>query len=208
MKSFNHFLFLTILVSIIFENMSCKKPSEEKHRLPMKELFENSLRYVWQNKEVHASQMLADMEEPSGWTVDGIGEISFTKERSKEGSQSMRFQTPMRDNEHVKRAMEEEGKSGGRHGGRSRAILTFDQPQDWTEFNRISLWMYLHPSEMRTISCSLGFRCEDAPSSFTDPRSNTVIQRLLPGQWNHVIWEIPNLHRHPVPLPEPSWRPG
>ncbi|MFC2125263.1 glycoside hydrolase family 9 protein [Bacteroidota bacterium] len=198
MKLFNHFLFLTAVAIAIFGNLSCKKPSEEKLRLPMKEQFENSLRHVWQNKEVYASQMLADMEDPSGWTVDGIGEISYTSERSKEGSKSMRFQTPMRDEEYIKRAMEEEGKSGGRPGGRTRAVLTFDQPQDWSEFNRISLWLYVHPSEMRTISLSLSFRCEDAPSSFTDPRSNTVIQHTIPEQWNHVIWEIPNLQRDKV----------
>jgi hypothetical protein len=138
------------------------------------------------------------MENPAGWSVDGIGEISFTSERSKDGSQSMRFQTLMRDEEHIRRITEEEGKSQGRSGGTTSAILTFEQPQDWSMFNRISLWIYVHPTEMRTYSLSLRFRCENAPSSFTDPRSNSVIQHLIPKQWNDVIWEIPNLPRDKV----------
>lgn len=198
MKIFNFLLILIVGILCVFGYINCTNDSTDQSRQPLKEQFENSLRYVWQQKDVFGGNLIADMENGSGWSVEGIGEISFTSERSHDGSRSLRFRTYLRDEEHIKRLTEELGNSQGRNGGTSRAVLTFSQPQDWTGYNRIALWIYLHPSDIRVHSLSVSFDCDEAPSSFTDPRANSVIQHLIPGQWNYVIWEIANLQRDKV----------
>jgi len=158
----------------------------------MKENFENSLRYVWLNKKVYESQVIHNMEDLSDWFVKGVCKIELTNDRSIDGSHSLRFEAQMRDEEVIKRD------AGGRMMGFSQAILTFPEPQDWSGFNRIAMWVYIHASDIRVHTFYLRFTCTDAPSSITDPKYATVIQNLTPGQWNYVVWEIPNLRRDKV----------
>ncbi len=158
----------------------------------MNDEFENSLRHVWLNKTVHESRLLHDMEHLSGWSVTGIAQIELTQDRSIDGSTSLRFQTTLRDEELIKR------NPGGRMMGSAAAVLKFPKPQDWSDFNRIALWVYVHPSDVRVHTFYLRFTCLDAPSSITYPHYASVIQGLAPGQWNYALWEIPNLRRDKV----------
>jgi hypothetical protein len=170
----------------------------EAHRMPMEEQFENSLKHTWLSKKVHRSLVIDDMESLQNWSTTGIGEISYTTERARIGTRSLRFRTSMRDEEHIRANINEDGSFDGNQGGYTRATLKFDQPQDWTDYNRISLWVYVHPTSMLTYSFSLSFRCMDAPSGIASPNPVSFIQDLKPGEWNHVVWEIPNLRRDKV----------
>lgn len=161
-------------------------------RVPMKEEFTHSLRYVWLNKEVHESRLLHDMESLSGWSASGIGQIELSGERAIEGSASLRFRTSLRDEALIERS------PGGRMMGSAAAVLRFSEPQDWSDFNRLALWVYVHPSDVRVHTFYLTFTCLDAPSSINDPPSASVIQGLTPGEWNYALWEIPSLRRDRV----------
>ena len=161
-------------------------------RIPLEEEFTHSLRYVWLNKEVHESRLLHDMEHLSDWSASGIGQIELTRERAIDGSASLRFRTSLRDEALIERS------PGGRMMGSAAAVLRFPEPQDWSDFNRLALWVYVHPSDVRVHTFYLTFTCLDAPSSITDPPYASVIQGLTPGEWNYALWEIPSLRRDRV----------
>jgi hypothetical protein len=76
--------------------------------------------------------------------------------------------------------------------------LKLDPPQDWSRFNRISLWCYLHPTENTFTSFSLGFLCDGATAGPSDPIALHYFGDLRPGEWNFLIWEIPEYPRDRV----------
>ncbi len=169
-----------------------------KPRAPMSEQFENSLRYRELKKHVYESVIVDDMERKSGWKTEGIARISYTDERAIDGTTSLRFRTSLRDEAFLKADYEKNGSFTADQGGHTRAIREFDDPQDWSIYNRISLWVYVHPTTMSAYSFHLSLRCEDAPRGVTAPSPTSFIQDLVPGQWNHVLWEITNLKRDKV----------
>ncbi len=83
-------------------------------------------------------------------------------------------------------------------GGSSGITLRFAEPQDWSVYNRLSLWVYVHPCSMRTFSFNLGLVCRGAVTDATTPRLEHCVVDLRPGVWNHVLWEIPNLKRDEI----------
>ena len=123
-------------------------------RAPMVVDYPNSASYRWQNKKVLESRPLDDMEKLDKWTaftrgapavVDArvsikpadapkmVAEMTLTKERSRDGGQSLRFRSPTR--------LDGPGPVNGRGWGSSGVIRHFDG-EDWQKFNRISLWIY------------------------------------------------------------------
>lgn len=152
-------------------------------------------RYV--AKPVLDSAIVDDMETDRSWTVFGIGRMAYTSERAKGGQRSLRFQTSMRDEDHL-RANQKNGSFTGDQGGSTGMRLRFDSPQDWSRFNRISLWVYVHPTTMQIYSIQLNFDCEGAPKGALDPVASHVVQNLKAGEWNRVVWEIPEIQRDRV----------
>jgi len=160
-------------------------------RLPMKEDFVNSLRYEWLHKKVHESQVLDDMENLSNWSVSGTGKMELTRDHGIAGSTSLRFQVILRDEKAIQQR--------GAIMGRAAITRNFSPPQDWSKFNRIAFWIYVHPSDIRVHAFFTSFRCLESSPSIADPGYYTnVVAGLTPGQWNYVVWEIPYLHRDKV----------
>jgi hypothetical protein len=137
------------------------------------------------------------METDSGWRHSGIGETSYTAEIVRTGTRSLELVVPFRDEEYL-RAHSENGSLTCSQGGGVSASLHFDPPQDWTPFNRISLWVYVHPSTMHSYAFNLAFDCEGCEAGPVTPLSVHFVQDLEPGRWNHVVWEIPDLQRDRV----------
>jgi hypothetical protein len=137
------------------------------------------------------------MESDRPWTVFGIGKMSYTSERARDGKRSLRFQTSMRDEEHL-RANWKDGSFAGDQGGSTGMRLNFGSPQDWSRYNRISFWVYVHPTTMQAYSLQLNFDCQSAPKGPLDPVASHVVQNLTAGEWNRVIWEIPEIERDRV----------
>lgn len=164
----------------------------ELPRSPMQEKYIDSLRFRWLNKPVEQFQVLHSMENLRGWSASGIGQVELTRDRSIDGISSLRFRTPLRDEELIART------PGGRMMGSAAAVLKFDTPQDWSAYNRVFLWVYVHPTNVRVHTFYLTLTCQDAPAAITDPPANSVIQGLTVGEWNPVFWEIPQLHRDQV----------
>ena len=166
---------------------------------PLEIAEEHALMTKWEKKEVLKSTLIDDMEQGAKWTVSGIGEMSYTTERAKEGNRSLRFQTSLRDEEHYRKNRSEWNSFDGRQGGNAHVQLLFEDPQDWSEFNRISFWVYVHPTSMPTYCLYLRLECDGADESATSYNGRShFIQDLKPGKWNHVLFEMPHLQRDKV----------
>jgi len=164
------------------------------HRALMVAPYENSLDARYVSKPVYDSMLVDDMETNRAWTVSGIGQKTYTSERAKDGKRSLRFQTSMRDEAYL-RANQKNGTFTAQQGGSTEMRLHFEPPQDWSRFNRIAFWVYVHPTTMQIYSLQLSFDCEGAPHGALDPVATHVVQDLKPGEWNRVVWEIPELQR-------------
>ena len=145
--------YLILLLSvIILAAISCKNKKDllQFAPFPLPVAEQNSLMTQWEKKPVLDKLLLDDMESATGWKVTGIGEMSYSKERAVDGIQSLRFRTSLRDEEHYRKNRTEWGSFGGTQGGTSSVIKNFETPQDWSDFNRISFWVYVHPTSMFT----------------------------------------------------------
>ena len=167
-------------------------------RQPMKPLPENSMRHKALSKTVHESKLIADMENRTGWLVEGIAKMDFTRDRSIDGEWSLRFRTKKVDRGLVERNVAADGTYSGSTGGSTRAVLSFDEPQDWSDYNRIAVWVYVHPAEQGYHTFYIGFDTKEERKGPLDPHYITAIHTMKPGQWNYVLWEIDNLERKNV----------
>ncbi|MBN2763348.1 MAG: glycoside hydrolase family 9 protein, partial [Bacteroidales bacterium] len=133
------------------------------------------------------------------WQVSGIGKMNYTEERAYKGKRSLRFSTSLRDEEHYRQNRTEWGSFGGNQGGYSKVELKFDEPQDWSGFNRISFWVYVHKTSMPTYALFLVLTCKDAVMNATTYNNDAhFVLDLNPGEWNHVMYEIPHLRRDKI----------
>ncbi len=180
-------------------------------RPPMTANSQDSASYRWLNKKVLDNVVLDDMGSLDHWSaftngpaevVDArvpfkvtrseqtLAEISLTKDRSREGRNSLRLRSPTRLNQ--------PGPESGRGWGESGLIRRFDG-LDWQRFNRISLWIY--PDCPGTYITSLAFQlhndgAEKLPALFGQEGNHSVVLRNQ--EWNHVVWEIGNVARDKV----------
>ena len=164
----------------------------------MKPAMEHSLRHKALSKKVYDTRLIADMENREGWLVEGIAKIDFTRDRSIDGKWSLRFRTKKVNRELLERSVAEDGSYSGNTGGSTRAVLTFDKPQDWSEYNRIAVWVYVHPAEQGYHTFYIGFDTKKERDGPLDPHYITAIHSMKPNQWNYALWEIENLERNDV----------
>lgn len=135
------------------------------------------------------------MEHPSGWVSGGIAETSYTDERAHDGQRSLRFRTSLRDEAHLRKFRNPWDSFVGPQGGYSYVERRFAEPQDWSGYNRISAWVYVHPAEMRTYCLQLVLENEGTVLTPTTINSQHTVLDLVPGKWNHVLFEMPHRKR-------------
>jgi len=166
--------------------------------------LEHSLDQRCGAKPVLASRLIDDMEQDAGWQSSPAVTLGYTIERARAGTRSLRFSTKLRSEEYIRASRAPNGSFTGAavlfDGSpvSASARLRFSSPQDWREFNRLSLWCYLHPTVNTANSLSLQFLCLGATAGPADPVAIHYIGDLLPGQWNHLVWEISEYPRDAV----------
>jgi hypothetical protein len=162
----------------------------------------------WLNKKVIASRVLDDMQSPAHWTAFSSGapevvdaravqkitetghslaEISFSRERSRNGRQSLRIRMPTR--------LAVPGPKNGRGWGSGGVRRQFDG-EDWRQFNRLSLWIYPDCPGWQVVALELRVYndgVEKLPAPFGQEGETTQVLRN--HEWNHVLWEIGNVPR-------------
>jgi Glycosyl hydrolase family 9/Cellulase N-terminal ig-like domain len=170
-----------------------------------------SAAYRWLNKPVLDSRPLDDMEDGRTWSsfttsggavVDArkvmkiddssanVAAITLTSQRHHQGQQSLLLLTPTR--------LPGVAPATGRGWGRSGIRRHFED-EDWTKFNRISLWIY--PDLPGFYTTALDFRLfndgqEKLPALFAQEGETSLILRN--HEWNHVVWEIGNVARDKI----------
>lgn len=194
-----------IIILFAFALFSCNKQTKPVNEdlvrfdpFPLEVPEQNSLLAGWEEKPVLDTKLIEDMEDDSDWIVTGIGEMSYTEERSKDGKRSLRFRTSLRDEEHYRRNRSKWDSFEAGQGGSSSVRLRFSQPQDWSDYNRLSFWVYVHPTSMPNYSFNIGIQNEGYIPSPTKSRTSHFIHDLKPGEWNHILFEIPHLERDKV----------
>ena len=146
--------------------------------------------YRWLQKPVLDSRLLDGVEQTNHWSHHGHGQLRFTTERARDGKQSVRLLSPTKT--------DKPSPTKGRPFG--EAIARLDVPdENWTDFNRVSFWVYPRLPGFKIISLLVRLRNDGAtkvPDSYGREGLNFVL--LQPDLWNRVVWEIPHLSRDKI----------
>lgn len=195
------FLFVTWVLAVASCNPADRKTGTDYRRydpFPLEVPEQNSLMAGWEKKAVFETLVIDDMEHDAGWEVRGIGEMSYTEERAKDGSRSLRFRTSLRDEDYYRKNRSKWDSFNGGQGGSSSLSLRFSKPQDWSGYNRLSFWVYVHPTSMPAYSFNININNDGFVPGATTSRRDHFIHDLKPGEWNHVMFEFPHLPRNKV----------
>lgn len=192
-------------MAMMFVFASCQNSgetaSEFGQKFPLPIPVENSQLTYWAKKEVKDSLLIDDMEGKIAWKKsEGIATVSFTDEHAVDGKQSLRFRTSLRDTMHLMLPQNRTkwGSFGGQQGGGSKFGITFDRPQDWSKYNRVSIWVYIHPSRNPIHHFFLEIINEGTDYNTIMPRKDNISQNLEQGKWINIVWEIPHYERDKV----------
>jgi hypothetical protein len=136
------------------------------------------------------------MESPATWKHFGPGAMSFTSDRWRDGRQAVRLTSPTKTATPPPVPGRPFAETGLRRefGG-----------EDWSGFNRLSVWVYPDLPGVNVVSLLLKLRSEGTEGrSYTDGGLNYT---LLTNQvWNQIVWEIPHLDRRQVTAVELIYR--
>ena len=195
-----------------------KTPSTGKGlpEMPMKAPVENSLAHEVAQKPAIASRKLSGMESLENWEpwVDprAFGTISLSKDKSYKGQASVLLTSPTKGEQPNFASLR------GRPWGSASAIYKVDK-EDWTEWNRITLWVYPDLPGFRTVSFNLVLHNDNPIDPAVDSKqyddafvpydsgngyyyynlySGLNYQLLENHKWNKVYWEIPHVRRDKV----------
>jgi hypothetical protein len=157
-------------------------------KMPMQAVFEDGAEARWLKKKVLDSRVLDSMEDMSTWSFQGDGDMALADSPVKDGEHSLRI-----------RSIQNIGKVGGA-GEWEDLIATRKFPsEDWSPYNRISIWVYPDVIGAPAISASLVLHNQGAhilPDHYNEGRHESII--LKNHEWNHVVWEIAPLSRDKV----------
>jgi hypothetical protein len=156
--------------------------------MPMHARSEDGAEFRWLQKKVLDSRVLDHMEDLATWSFTGAGEMTLTTDRAKDGTHALRI----RSTTNVARA-------GGDEEWEDLVATRKFANEDWTHFNRISLWVYPDVVGAPAISGTLVLHNEGKhklPDSYNEGRNESI--PLKNHQWNQIVWEITPLDRDRV----------
>jgi hypothetical protein len=154
----------------------------------MQARHEDGAEFRWLNKKVLESRPLDSMEDLSAWSFAGAGEMTLTNVHAKDGKHSLRIRS-------TTNVAQVEGSGEWEDLVATRKF----SGEDWSRYNRISLWVYPDVIGAPAISCSLVLHNDGAhklPDSYNEGRHESIT--LKNHEWNHVVWEIAPLDRDRV----------
>ena len=140
--------------------MACGSFHENKDfqlNFPLSAEYENSLQAKWDSKEVLDSKLVDDMEGGAVISVLGNAAVDYTDENCYDGRHSLRYHTSLVDHEVIRTERNRFGAFGGQQGGEAGFSIDFAEPQDWSEYNRLSMWVYIHPSQNPNVHFFIAF---------------------------------------------------
>jgi hypothetical protein len=149
---------------------------------------EDGAEFRWLHKMVLDSRVLDSMEDLSSWSFAGEGEMTLTSDRTKDGKHALRI-----------RSTTNVGRAGGDEEWEDLVVTRKFPNEDWTRFNRISLWVYPDVVGAPAIACTLVLHNDGKhklPDNYNEGRHESIL--LKNHQWNQIVWEIAPLDRDRV----------
>lgn len=161
----------------------------QEYRTLIDEDIRNSARYSWEQKTVLGSKLIDDMESEKKWFHDGLGTLIISDKiyKSKNKSICLRLNTKG-----------EKATLDNRPWGMNSALINIGG-DNWSNWNRLSLWVYPKINGHKTVSFYLDIYA-DSDSLGRGGRRNRDNIILKSGQWNHVISEIEHFDRDNITL--------
>ncbi len=152
-------------------------------RMPMPVRFEDTAEYRWLQKPVLASRLLDDMENPGQWTLEGRGEMSYTRERAIDGVQSLRIHSQV----------------VALRGSPSVYVSRRFQEEDWSGYNRVSFWVYADFPGFDNIGLLTAINTADKDNGLgAFGRDSKHYVNLKNHRWTRIVWEFAQLPREKV----------
>jgi hypothetical protein len=165
--------------------------------MPMRARYEDGAEFRWLHKKVLDSRLLDDMKDLSSWSFAGAGEMTLVKIDASEPWSAAG--QPVSG--HVLRVRSTTGIAQVEGSGEWEDLVAtrkFDG-ENWSKFNRISVWVYPDVVGAPAISCSLVLHNDGAhklPDHYNEGRHESII--LKNHTWNQIVWEIAPLDRDRV----------
>lgn len=157
--------------------------------MPMKAVYENSLEYLWSQKEIFESKLLSDMETMGAWEHKGtFGSLTLSEEKPYKGKYAFLLESSTKG---------PIPPGGGRPWGASNAFYKVDN-EDWTDWNRISFWIYPDLPGFKVVSINTTLYNDGEEKLPSYGRNGLNFQILENQKWNKVYWEIAHLGREKV----------
>jgi len=193
-------------------------PLTDTVRKPLDPNIKDGAAYRWLNKKVLSKRTLDDAENLNNWrtfttsgtvvvdarkvitTIDSsssVANIELSKQHVHNGKYSMLMATPTR--------LAGPAPVNGRGWGRSGVRRMFNG-EDWTKYNRISIWIYpdLPGFYTTALDCQLyNDGVVKLPAIFGQEGETSLV--LKNHEWNHVVWEISNVERDKITALEFSY---
>jgi len=161
---------------------------QEVPKMPMQPIYEDGAEARWLQKKVLDSRVLDSMEDASTWSFAGDGDMALADSPVKDGAHSLRI-----------RSKQNLGLVGGAGEWEDLVASRKFSSENWSRYNRISIWVYPDVIGAPAISASLTLHNEGEhrlPDRYNEGRHESII--LKNHQWNHAVWEIAPLDRDKV----------
>jgi hypothetical protein len=160
----------------------------DQPRRPLQAKLEDGAEYRWLHKKVLDSRLLDSMESLARWSFKGEGDMTLSDAYTKDGQHSLRIRSTF-NLAHVDGSGEWED-----------LIATRSFPsEDWSKYNRISLWVYADVAGAPTLAATLTLHNEGKhvlPDQYNEGRDESLL--LKNHAWTHLVWEITPLDRDAV----------
>src|SRR5690554_1000202 len=131
----------------------------------------------WLNKEVENFKVIHDCNSLDKIELVGFGSLKLTESFGHKNEKSICLETNTDIEDKRPRPS-------------STLVMKFDE-EDWTNYNRISLWVY--PESKGFQNFYFHFSLQN-----TGDRGLLHAPSLTPNKWNHIVWEIPHVNRDKI----------
>ena len=192
-KHYLFFIFLLLSVGSYGQNQlqpdtKLAKQLEESRnlRITMVPDQEDSGYTRWKDKEVLNSRKLPIVEDFEKIQMIGVGTLHLDKQKTISGKGSVRMDTPTSLAVRASR-------------NRAYSIPKLFYPlnrEDLRDYNRFSAWIYIDAPGIYLIFGGVALHNEGEKVMPTPGRfEGEHFETFIPGKWQQVIWEIPDLYR-------------
>ena len=174
--------------AIIIALASCKLKTDcsvDLFDMPIKGVYENSMDYVWSQKKILDSKLLSDMENMGAWEHKGSsGNVILSSGKSYEGKHSILLETKTLGPVNLPR-------------GSAGALFKVNN-EDWTDWNRVSFWIYPDLPGFKIVYINMIFYNDGEEKIPVSYGWDWHYQQLENHKWNKVNWEIAHYGRDRV----------